>query len=288
MFCVPTTNTVEHVLYRNDILTSFIYVFMTANDFRSGADSLFQCTGLGKIKPNTVVLGFKTNWNAKEEDKEGQDNFEKSKTTKNFVSVIQDAFDQQLGVVIFRSNSADSPSNSQIFNEKREGSIDVWWLLDDGGRTLLIPYLLSLNRYWRKCKLRVFRPAKATSNASELNSSKIRMASLLKKFRIDVSDVIEFEGISQHPSERSIKEFEELRKDSEVDDHRKKSLRHIRLGELLKEHSKKASLIVMTLPIPSEAVEPSLYMSWLEVMTTGLPPIMLIRGNHTNVLTFYT
>ena len=286
------------------------FVLLLAHEFRSGVSSLLQCTGLGKMKPNTVFLGFKTNWkdgftlnrmeNAKDEivedlnkisfQNEINDDFEDTKTTKNYVNIIQDAFDQQLGVAIFRSNFDETDHEKKalrILNEKREGTIDVWWLFDDGGLTLLIPYLLSLNRYWKKCKLRVFTP-KSTGKESEISSSKIKMANLLKKFRIDVSSVVEFEGISEKPKEDSINDFKNLAGHMIEGEHKKKSLRHIRLGELLREHSKDASLIVMTLPVPSEAVAPTMYMSWLEMMTKDLPPILLIRGNHTNVLTFYT
>ena len=280
---------------------------MLAPEFRPGVSSLLQCTGLGKMKPNTVFIGFKTNWRDRSDTIEdvnedirenGNDsvktelanNFENSKTTKNYVNVIQDAFDQQLGVAIFRSNFDESDNENKplpILNEKREGTIDVWWVFDDGGLTLLIPYLLSLNRYWKKCKLRVFTP-KSTPKESKISSSKIRMANLLKKFRIDVSCVVEFEGISEKPREESINDFKNLAGHVVEGEQKKRSLRHIRLGELLKEHSKDASLIVMTLPVPSEAVEPTMYMSWLEMMTKDLPPILLIRGNQTNVLTFYT
>ncbi len=34
--------------------------------------------------------------------------------------------------------------------------IDIWWLYDDGGLTILIPYILSKRKQWTKCKLRVF------------------------------------------------------------------------------------------------------------------------------------
>ncbi|ETO14721.1 hypothetical protein RFI_22649, partial [Reticulomyxa filosa] len=35
-----------------------------------------------------------------------------------------------------------SPTGSEI--------IDVWWLLDDGGLSLLVPHILSIDRFWRK------------------------------------------------------------------------------------------------------------------------------------------
>ncbi|KAB7505213.1 Solute carrier family 12 member 2 [Armadillidium nasatum] len=37
-----------------------------------------------------------------------------------------------------------------------KGTIDVWWLYDDGGLTLLLPHILATRSQWSKCKLRVF------------------------------------------------------------------------------------------------------------------------------------
>ena len=36
------------------------------------------------------------------------------------------------------------------------GTIDVWWLIHDGGILVLLPYLLQRHRVWRECKLRIF------------------------------------------------------------------------------------------------------------------------------------
>lgn len=45
----------------------------------------------------------------------------------------------------------------EIFNSNQHnGTIDVWWLYDDGGLTILIPYILSLRSQWSRCKIRIF------------------------------------------------------------------------------------------------------------------------------------
>lgn len=47
--------------------------------------------------------------------------------------------------------------NLNVFNRKQgKGTIDVWWLYDDGGLTILIPYILSTRSNWSQCKIRVF------------------------------------------------------------------------------------------------------------------------------------
>lgn len=63
----------------------------------------------------------------------------------------------------------------------------------------------------------------------------------------------------------------------------------LRLRELLLKHSTDASLVVMSLPMPRQgAVSAPLYMSWLEILTKGMPPFLLVRGNQSSVLTFYS
>lgn len=41
-------------------------------------------------------------------------------------------------------------------NQQTKGTIDVWWLYDDGGLTMLIPYIISMRSTWSNCKIRVF------------------------------------------------------------------------------------------------------------------------------------
>lgn len=88
--------------------------------------------------------------------------------------------------------------------------IDVWWLYDDGGLTLLLPYIISTRRNWNTCRLRVF--ALANKN-SELEFEQRSMASLLSKFRIDYSDLILLPDITKKPEESTVKFFEDLIKD---------------------------------------------------------------------------
>ena len=58
--------------------------------------------------------------------------------------------------------------------------IDVWWLFDDGGLTLLLPHILSnAKSYLDGAKLRVFTIA---SSRGQLEQEQRQMAALLSKF----------------------------------------------------------------------------------------------------------
>ena len=59
--------------------------------------------------------------------------------------------------------------------------------------------------------------------------------------------------------------------------------------QVVREHSSQASLVVLTLPMVRKGhCHPLLYMAWLDMLTSNLPPTLLVRGNQTSVLTFYS
>ncbi|KAL9968204.1 hypothetical protein ACROYT_G026551 [Oculina patagonica] len=319
----------------------------TALSLRAGVQSMFHLAGLGKVRPNTVVMGFKNNWTDKRHLSEVVD----------YLGVINDVFELNYGLIILRMNekekeefivekvkeesddesstdsdsilnedesskpkrsapskgvtkeereSLTSPDNVSAtasedgavpqllkiaLKEKQRGTIDVWWLYDDGGLTVLIPYLLTLHRAWKNCKLRFF--SADIRSKQGVNPQGLRMATLLKKFRIDASCVEETEGVNQKPSKESIDAFRRLPIGDELGDEPiedQKVLRTIRIGELVRQNcSEDTRLVVISIPVPvTDVTTPLMYMSWLEVLSADLPPVLLVRGNQTNVLTFYS
>ncbi|VBB35427.1 unnamed protein product [Acanthocheilonema viteae] len=130
------------------------------------------------------------------------------------------------------------------------------------------------------------------------------MAALLTKFRIDFSDVFVIPDIGRKPNAQTIETFSELIKPficdddnvrpgmitrSELEAQKNRTNRHLRCSELLHELSSQSDFIVLTLPVPRFGfVSSSLYMAWLDMMTRDLPPTLMIRGNQTSVLTFYS
>ena len=180
------------------------------------------------------------------------------------------------------------------------------WLYDDGGLTMLLPYLLSTRSQYEYNILRVFTLA---NRKDELDLEKRNMAALLSKFRIDFQDVTVVPDIIKPPKQETVKEFENLigkfREDENIGGEQEtsecviresellalkdKNNRHIRLRELLLEHSADASLIVMTLTVPRKGTcSAPLFLAWLEMLTKDMPPVLLVRGNQSAVLTFYS
>ncbi|EEB16309.1 sodium-potassium-chloride cotransporter, putative [Pediculus humanus corporis] len=190
-----------------------------------------------------------------------------------------------------------------LFNSKQDkGTIDVWWLYDDGGLTILLPYIISTRHDWSSCKLRVFALA---NRKQELELETRNMASLLAKFRIDYASLTMVEDITEKPKEETQQLFNKILRDYagkteeeseesvkntvlldlELEALREKTNRHLRLREFLIQHSSEAKLIVMSLPMPRKSmVSAPLYMAWLEIISRDMPPMMLVRGNQTSSL----
>uniref|UniRef100_A0A8C4W4D9 Solute carrier family 12 member 2 n=1 Tax=Gopherus evgoodei TaxID=1825980 RepID=A0A8C4W4D9_9SAUR len=315
------------------------YAPVHAEDLRDGGQYLMQAAGLGRMRPNTLVVGFKKDW--KQAD---------MRDVETYINLFHDAFDIQYGVVVIRlkegldishlqgqvlrktftnylflnlldSKGPRAPLNladqrlldasSQFQKKQGKNTIDVWWLFDDGGLTLLIPYLLTTKKKWKDCKIRVFIGGKI----NRIDHDRRAMATLLSKFRIDFSDIMVLGDINTKPKKENIAAFEEMVEpfrlheddkeqdiadkmkddepwritDNELELYKTKSYRQIRLNELLKEHSSTANVIVMSLPVARKgAVSSALYMAWLEALSKDLPPVLLVRGNHQSVLTFYS
>jgi hypothetical protein len=111
-----------------------------ADNFYNGACSLMQTVGVGALRPNTVVLGYKKDWMTTEDVNDST-----RTTLKNYVSTIQVAFKMRFGVLVCRNMDQitwDAPSE--------DGTVDVWALMDDGGLTFLVPYIMSQAPFWEK------------------------------------------------------------------------------------------------------------------------------------------
>ncbi|KRZ35000.1 Solute carrier family 12 member 1 [Trichinella pseudospiralis] len=330
-----------------------------------GVRQLLQISGLGKLKPNILLLGFKNNWKTSKLD-----------DIAEYVTTIGLAFDADFGVCVFRCNSENvtdsenvdeckplmdqanqeeqrqtnntelktsindcqtftiemvedefksenEPSNNakpkkticqnfsrknktfkkcnfylkkDLFRQKvKHATIDVYWLFDDGGLTLLLPYLLQLPKsYLEGAKLRVF----TIANNKELEHQETSMATLLSKFRVGYTEVTAIPNITKKPDQKSLDEFQEsispflgtaALSESELLAERSRTWRHLRTREFMLANSSDASLIVITMPIPRRRVcSDLLYMIWLDLLTRGMPPVLLVRGNQRSVLTFYT
>uniref|UniRef100_A0A8C1CAW8 Solute carrier family 12 member 10, tandem duplicate 1 n=1 Tax=Cyprinus carpio carpio TaxID=630221 RepID=A0A8C1CAW8_CYPCA len=328
---VSQRNSNEMIKWLNQRKVRSFYTSFKASDLREGARHLLQASGLGKMKPNILVMGFKMNWQESS-----------SKGIEDYINTIYDAFDSNHGVCVLRmmdgldirdeletevnqafevdeaiesdDQISDNTVNDQIktvFQSKQgKKTIDVYWISDDGGLTLLVPYLLTRRKRWRRSKVRVF----IIGEQQTMENDRKEMKTLLQRFRLDVHDVIVMTDSERPPLAKNMRRFEEMLApfrlnegqldertaqqqrtefpwkvtDKEMDALRLKSEKKVRLNEIIRRNSKYAALVLVSLPVPQADCPSSLYMSWLDTLSCGLHcPVLLIRGNQQNVMTFY-
>ncbi|XP_029163832.1 bumetanide-sensitive sodium-(potassium)-chloride cotransporter isoform X2 [Nylanderia fulva] len=202
-----------------------------------------------------------------------------------------------------RNGMASIPESITVFQKKhKKGTIDVWWLYDDGGLTILLPYIISTRSNWETCKIRIFALA---NHKQDIGAQEKEMDEIMCKARIKYSSLKMVDDISIEPKQETMSFFDKLISDFRMNDPsdnsecyvtdfelqnlRDKTYRQLRLRELVLENSSQSTLVIMSLPMPRKgAVSAPLYMAWLETLTKDMPPTILIRGNHTSVLTFYS
>ncbi|XP_016338801.1 solute carrier family 12 member 3 [Sinocyclocheilus anshuiensis] len=346
----PSPGTVDistHLKWLDKRRIKSFYHTVVADDLHAGVQMLLQSTGLGRMKPNVLVMGFKKYW------RKAQPN-----NIENYIGILHDAFDLQFGVCVLRmkegldisrtmqahvnlgfetsteqaldtrsSTTTTSPtidtsldpeelmatSQPTTVFQTRQGkkTIDVYWLSDDGGLTLLVPYLLTRKKRWGRCKVRLF----VGGEAQQVEEQKQELKALIGRFRLGFQDIQVLPDINGKPQSEHIKRFEDLIapyrvssvqkdgqdadettkdfswmvSDEEMETFRAKSLRQIRLNEVIQDYSRDAALIIVTMPVGRRGACPSsLYMAWLEIVSRDLrPPVLLVRGNQENVLTMY-
>jgi hypothetical protein len=84
-----------------------------------------------------------------------------------------------------------------FYRKYQTGFVDVWWMYDDGGLSILLPHLLARKKYWKKCKLRIFIQSKTRN--SDVTEEQRNMATLLSKFRIEFHELIVFSTNDRKP-----------------------------------------------------------------------------------------
>merc|ERR1712242_437804 len=52
-------------------------------------------------------------------------------------------------------DAAISLTQAWSAGQGKDTVVDVWWMIDDGGLCMLIPYIMKLHKFWSRCKLRL-------------------------------------------------------------------------------------------------------------------------------------
>ncbi|XP_012540461.1 solute carrier family 12 member 5 isoform X3 [Monomorium pharaonis] len=159
---------------------------LVAKNIVEGLSSLIQNTGLGGLKPNTVILGWPYGWRQSEEER----------TWRVFLQTVRSVAAAKMALLVPKGINFFPDSSEKII-----GNIDVWWIVHDGGLLMLLPFLLKQHRTWKNCKMRIFTVAQMEDNS-------IQMKKDLKKFLYDLRIEAEVEIVEMTNTDISAYTYE--------------------------------------------------------------------------------
>jgi hypothetical protein len=261
-----------------------------APSLREGSRMLLQTAGVGILKPNILMLGFMESW----KDKATGATDEKFKqTAEQYVKMIQDAFKMRMGVMICRH------IGRAMKVARQTGTVDVWWICDDGGLTTLMPHIMMKAKFWNKAntrrrvgnlrsdkQIRLFRVVDTAVSSAQREVQKMRR--LMARFGTDwdlnpVSLGHETEGRPEDkmPSTDTLDEHDALPVQPCKEQERSEwVLRWLRVAELITKESCNAKLVYVTLPFPRSWVNHFNWLGWIEMLSKNLTcSVVFIRGN---------
>uniref|UniRef100_A0A3Q0RNH3 Solute carrier family 12 member 6 n=1 Tax=Amphilophus citrinellus TaxID=61819 RepID=A0A3Q0RNH3_AMPCI len=154
---------------------------------REGISHMIQSSGLGGMRPNTVVMGWPHAWRQSEDPQ----------AWKTFINTVRVTTAAHLALLVPKNISL-FPSNTEPYTE---GYIDVWWIVHDGGMLMLLPFLLRQHKVWRKCSMRIFTVAQMEDNSIQMKKD---LLTFTYQLRIDA----EVEVVEMHDSDISAYTYE--------------------------------------------------------------------------------
>ncbi len=149
-----------HAMIKERSLNAFPAVVVAA-DYTAGIEALVQCQGLGRLRPNTILLGCPLTVDR----------------MQVFGGLLRNLSGLGRSVVVLRRT--DEPDDDWAVPG---GTIDVWWRGRANGELMvLLAHLMSTHPDWRGRQLRLLRVVEKEAGSDEVQS---HLDGLLKAARI--------------------------------------------------------------------------------------------------------
>ncbi|KAI6233821.1 hypothetical protein M3Y99_00873500 [Aphelenchoides fujianensis] len=181
---------------RRHRIKGFCDVLM-AERYINGVSCLIQTSGLGGLRHNSTVLIWPDTWRTSASSWE---------EARRFVQIIRCIAAAKCAILV--------PKNIRSFpasNERLRGTVDVWWIVHDGGLLMLLPFLLRKHKTWKSTQLRLFTIAHIDENSTQMKEDLEKFLYHLRiegqVYVIDMPD----SDISEYTYERTMKMEERVK-----------------------------------------------------------------------------
>ncbi|KAI6229424.1 Amino acid permease-associated region domain containing protein [Aphelenchoides besseyi] len=170
---------------------------LVADRYANGVSCLIQTSGLGGLRHNSTLLVWPDTW---------QSSASSWEEARRFVHILRSIAAAKCAILI--------PKNIRSFpasNERVRGTVDVWWIVHDGGLLMLLPFLLRKHKTWKNTRLRLFTIAHIDENSTQMKEDLEKFLYHLRiegqVFVIDMPD----SDISEYTYERTMKMEERVK-----------------------------------------------------------------------------
>ncbi|XP_069112002.1 solute carrier family 12 member 4-like isoform X2 [Argopecten irradians] len=154
-----------------------------------GLCHMIQNAGLGGLRHNTVMIGWPYGWR----------HDHNAKSYRVFLESVKNINAGQMALLAVKGIN-----NFPQTSGKLKGTIDVWWIVHDGGMLMLLPFLLKQHKVWKNCRLRIFTVAQLEDNTIQMKKD---LEMFMYHLRIDAEvEVVEMANndISAYTYERTL------------------------------------------------------------------------------------
>lgn len=177
-------------------LQGFCEVIYTLENFEEAVWSAVMHSGLGPVSPNTVLLSWMSDWRRRVNRNDTTDEelitdessiYYGNETShacsaSEFVNTLKGLGNMQRAVCILKGRKFPQCGDIMPVGS----TIDIYWVVDDGGLCLLLSYIISRNLIWRRnANLQVF----AVTTTSEDDNADVELAVIefLQQVRINAT-----------------------------------------------------------------------------------------------------
>ncbi|KAF3773582.1 Cation-chloride cotransporter 1 [Nymphaea thermarum] len=268
---------------------------IVAPSMSEGFRGIVQTMGLGNLKPNIVVMRYPEIWR--------RENLHEIPET--FVSIINDCIVANKAVVIVKGLD-EWPGEYQ----KQYGTIDLYWIVRDGGLMLLLSQLLLTKESFESCKIQVFCIAEEDTEAEDLKADVrkflydlrmqaevivVTMGDVNVDGRKEDESVEAFVAAQKRIKEkfaemRQLREEEKAEAPLDVDETQVNKFLYttLKLNSTILRYSRMAAVVLVSLPPPPVNHPSYCYMEYMDLLVENVQRLLIVRGYRRDVVTLFT